>query len=210
MFHKDISTFEESEYLNLTNNIIGTDDEGNVYAAGTFFSDDYYNAIPNHSSDKGKYSIHLIKFDPTGKYVYATPEGNYGAIYQLNSISIDALGNVCVSGWQEENSSFFVVFDNRGKKISRYGWNAELAQQTAGFDNLGNIHALVLSDNNKPYMTVFKTDGTIISKIETVSGILVKYSCSKAGFYMGGFFYEPTADLNFDEGVDMHTSNGSY
>lgn len=209
VFHKNISTFAgwDDDIYFPSEIVLATDKDGAVYAASNFFSDDYYNTIPNRSADKNKYSVSLIKFDASGNYVYATPY-DYGPNYHLYHISVDDSKKICITGYHDEERAFFVVFDNAGKKVFYIKWDAPNVVPLAFFDNMGNIHAIEEDYKLGSCIVTYKPDGTRIAiHKQDIPGYL-DFSRSKTGFYVAGIF-APTADLDFSEGVDIHTSVGS-
>lgn len=206
IFHKNISTFEKNELLIDPGAIVlTTDKDGSVYAAGCFFVDEYYAGIPNHGADKSKYSVALIKFTVTGNYVYAKPY-SYGPNYYLSTINTDADNNVCLSGEYDEQVSFVSKFDNNGIRLFKKTYN-NAGLMSAAFDHLGNIYASYQADGY-PNIDKLQADGQVLSS--KVVNVYAKFSQSTTSLYIAGIFYLPSVDLNFDEGVDIHTNNGDY
>jgi hypothetical protein len=209
VFYKDLSTFEVTDniYADASNIVLTTDDEGSVYAAGYFFSEDYYNTIPNHSADKSKYSVNLLKFDATGKYVYATRH-NYGALSYLYSMAAGPDKSVCVAGYHDEAMILVDAFDAAGKSVRRGDSDATI-WPAAAFDNNGTLYFTSALVDQASFNQVQMQPYKVISKT-AMGNYGVFFLRSKTGLYTCGHFYEPTADLNFFDGTDTHTSTGGY
>jgi hypothetical protein len=117
------------------------DDQGNVYATGSFTGTVNFGGVVLSSASAGNSDIFTLKMDPNGNVLWAKAKGS-GVADEGRAINVDQDGNVLVTGNWAQTNIIVLKYDPLGNQI----W--QVIQGSPGYDvgygitsdTLGNVY----------------------------------------------------------------------
>jgi hypothetical protein len=167
--------YPNSSYASAFNSV-ATDAAGNVYAAGylagygTCYFDDEVGATVANAVHSQKSNIVLVKYDSTGKAVWAQPattdlHGGSSTLFEscLSSVASDGFSRIAVAGYICSTFSYALGNDKFAAGENEYS----ISTLTVQYDMSGNPLASCVNgcDGNAPFAEdlAFSSDGGVVT-----------------------------------------------
>jgi hypothetical protein len=142
---------------------LGTDNEGNIYIGGIYYSETFLigdDILVN--SNYGYFDIFLIKFDTSGNPIWGRSAGGTGLDY-CRGIDVDSIGNCYISGNFEATAMFgdttITVVGNTDVFVAKYNENGgvDWAIQSGG-TSTDISESVAVRENGDVYATGYFYD----------------------------------------------------